>query len=288
MKGILIGANGQLGGELKEVWAPFLEENFTKEHLDVTIKEHVLSLVSIKPDFILNASAFTDVDMAEERIEEAFRVNCLGVYNLSLLASKLDIPLIHYSTNYVFSGNRTTPYKEDDAPSPVNIYGLSKLSGEYIIKMMVPRYYIIRTANLFGGTRKGVSKQGRGNFIEIMIKLAKEGKDIKVIDDQFFSPTYTKDLAWFSKELWYKGLPYGVYNIVNSGVATWYSMAYELFKILGWKVNLIPVKSKDFPNKAKRPYYSVLSLEKIIKEGLGLPRFWKKALAEYLKERLSL
>jgi len=239
-----------------------------------------------KIEWIINCSGYTKVDKAEEEIDEAFRINKDGVRNIALFSAKKQIRLIHISTDYVFDGRQeesTVAYKENDKTNPINIYGKSKLAGEEEIKKILKKYFIIRTAWLYG-------LQGN-NFIYNMLRLFKERDVVKVVGDQWGSPTYTADLAGaILKIIEDDSVSYGIYHFTNEGVANWYEFArtiYRKAKRLGLikdnkKVEIQPIKTEDYPTAARRPGYSVLSKEKIKREFDLKIRDWDEALEDFL------
>ena len=248
-----------------------------------------------KIKWVINCAGYTKVDKAEEERDMAFKINRDGVRNIALFSNKRQIRLIHISTDYIFDGWQEVPfvYSEDDKTNPINIYGKSKLAGEEEIKKTLVEYFIIRTAWLYG-------LQGN-NFIYAMLRLFKERDLVRVVDDQWGSPTYTADLAGvILKMIEDDSVSYGIYHFTNEGMTSWYEFArtiYKKAKKLGLiednkKVGIQPIKTEDYPTKARRPRYSVLSKRKIKKEfGLKI-RDWDKALEDFLislkKKRESL
>jgi len=238
-----------------------------------------------KIKWIINCSGYTKVDKAEEEIDEALRINKDGVRNIALFSASRQVRLIHISTDYVFDGRqeKNAAYSEDDKTNSINIYGKSKLAGEEEIKNILEKYFIIRTAWLFG-------LQGN-NFVYTVLRLFKERDLVKVVEDQWGSPTYTVDLAGAILKIIEDGLvSYGIYHFTNEGVASWYEFArtiYKKAKSLGLiegnkKVEIQPIKTEDYPTAARRPKYSVLSKEKVKKEfGLKI-RDWDEALEDFL------
>jgi len=278
MKIALIGANGLLGTDIVKV---FPEEGlFPLTHKDIEIvdpKSIKRVLSKIKPNVVINTAAYNQVDNVESNLRLAFNVNETGAKNLAEYCKKKDIVLVHISTDYVFSGlERNTPYTELDHPYPLSLYGFSKLRGELQIKITAQKYFIIRTGGLFG--------TGRNNFVELMLKLVKEGKQIKVVNDQIVSPTYTMDLARQILKL-IQTDNYGVYHATAQGRCTWYEFAMKIFRITKQQVNLKAVTSEEFGAVALRPKYSVLSNEKLKKLGLYEMPVWQEGLIKYLYER---
>jgi len=272
MKVAIVGAGGMLAQDLEKAFAQDEVVALTKEKVDITnIKELKETLSLIRPTFILNAAAYTDVDKAEQNREVAFEVNQQGASNLAEVALGLDAALVHYSTDYVFPGDCKDGYKEDDQPGPaVNIYGESKLAGEESVKASGCKYYILRTAWLYG--------QGGNNFVKTMLKLADNKKRLEVVADQYGCPTYTRDVAESTRQLLKDNYSNGVYHVVNEGVTTWYGFAKEIFRLSDINVKVVPVGSEEYQRPAARPGYSVL----INTKGPKM-RPWQEALRDYLK-----
>ena len=239
-----------------------------------------------KIKWVINCSGYTKVDKAEEEIDEALRINKDGVRNIALFSAERQIRLIHISTDYVFDGRQeggTVAYRENDRTNPINIYGKSKLAGEEEIKKILEEYFIIRTAWLCG-------LQGN-NFIYTMLRLFKERDLVKVVEDQWGSPTYTVDLAdAILKIIENNSVSYGIYHFTNEGMTSWYEFArtiYKKAKRLGLiegnkKVVIQSIKTGEYPTAARRPRYSVLSKEKIKREFNLKIRDWDKALEDFL------
>ena len=283
----LIGNKGMLG---QEVGRLLKERGFTywgsDKEVDISDYKALEKFGKDKKiKCVINCAGYTKVDKAEEEVDEAFRINKDGVRNIALFSAKKQIRLIHISTDYVFDGRqeKTAAYREDDKTNPINIYGKSKLAGEEEIKKIFEKYFIIRTAWLYG-------LQGN-NFIYTMLRLFKERDLVKVVEDQWGSPTYTVDLAEaILKIIEDDSVSYGIYHFTNEDVTSWYEFArviYKKAKSLGLiennkKVKIQSIKTKDYPTAARRPRYSVLSKEKIKKEfGLKI-RNWDEALEDFL------
>jgi dTDP-4-dehydrorhamnose reductase len=189
--------------------------------------------------------------------------------------------LIHFSTDYVFDGKKGKPYIEEDGPCPLNIYGASKLAGEYFIQGICSKKIIIRTSGLFGTT--GCAGKGN-NFIDTMISLEEKGKNIQVVNDQYVSPTSTFELAQKVKELIERGF-FGLYHLTNEGECTWFELACEIFSLLKKNVHINPVTTKEYGSKAQRPLYSVLENKKANSVGITKFSHWKDALCTYLHQK---
>jgi len=285
MKIALIGANGQLGSDLVKALRP-VHGLIPLTHADVEITDRGsvdAMMQAHRPDLVMNMAAFHKVDACEEQIEPTFAVNTYGVRNLALACRACDAALLHMSSDYVFGGDKTraTPYVETDPPAPINVYGISKLAGEYFIRYLTDRYFILRVTGLYGVA--GSSGKG-GNFVELMLRLAKEGKPIRVVDDQRMTPTYTADLARQIAAL-IETEHYGLYHATNQGSCTWYEFAAEIFRRSGLTPSLGKAKTGDFGERATRPAYSVLENTALQSIGLDQMRPWQESLAAYLAER---
>ncbi|MDD5659395.1 MAG: dTDP-4-dehydrorhamnose reductase [Actinomycetota bacterium] len=286
MKIALIGSNGQLGTDIMKYFKDKGEDiiGLTQDEIDVCYPEKCqLVLTRLKPDLIINTAAFHQVDLCEDEVEPSFAVNAAGVKNLCKVCQEYDIALMHFSTDFVFGADveRRTPYDEDDCPGPVSLYGISKLAGEYIIEYMLKKYYLIRSCGLYG--HAGSMVKG-SNFVELMIKNAREGKKIKVVNDQILTPTSTEDLTKKLYELIHTG-KYGLYHMTNTGQCSWYDFALKIFKLAGLHVNILPITSDELSAKAKRPAYSVLDNKNLRALGLEDLRSWKEALKDYIDSR---
>jgi dTDP-4-dehydrorhamnose reductase len=232
---------------------------------------------------VVNCAAYNLVDKAESEPAAAFAVNAWGVRDLALICRNLGCVLVHFSTDYVFGldENRSAPWTETDAPGPVSVYGLSKLAGEYLVRSLCPRHFVVRTCGLYGVWGSG----GKGgNFVETMLRLACQGKPLRVVADQSCTPTYTVDLAAATTSLTATDR-YGLYHLTNSDSCSWYEFAQAIFKQAGVKADLTPISSREFGAAARRPAYSVLAAPAY--NALGLPplRHWREALTAYLDER---
>jgi dTDP-4-dehydrorhamnose reductase len=285
MKIALIGANGQLGSDLVKVLRP-VHDLIPLTHADVEITDRVsvdAMMQAHRPDLVMNMAAFHKVDACEEQIEPTFAVNTYGVRNLALACRACDAALLHMSSDYVFGGdkNRATPYVETDPPAPINVYGIAKLAGEHFVRYLMDRHFILRVTGLYGVA--GSSGKG-GNFVELMLRLAKEGKSIRVVDDQRMTPTYTVDLARQIAAL-IETEHYGLYHATNQGSCTWHEFAAEIFRRSGLTPSLDKAKTGDFGEKATRPAYSVLENKALQSLGLDRMRPWRESLAAYLAER---
>jgi dTDP-4-dehydrorhamnose reductase len=285
MRIVLIGANGQLGSDLVKVLRPLHDlVPLTHAEVEVTDPASVDAMMQAqRPDLVMNMAAFHKVDVCEEQPELTFAVNTYGPRNLALACRAHGAVLLHMSTDYVFGGDKTriTPYAETDPPAPINAYGISKAAGEQFIRYLLERYFIVRVTGLYGVAG---SSGKDGNFVELMLRLAREGKPIRVVDDQRMTPTYTVDLAHQIAAL--IATPhYRLYHATSQGSCTWHEFATEIFRQGGLSPNLSRAKTGDFGEKAVRPGYSVLENKALQNLGIDQMRPWTEALAGYLKER---
>lgn len=286
----LIGASGQLGSDIVKVFSKdtaFKLFPLTHRDIEVTnVKNATKVFDTIKPEIIINTAAYHKVDEVEKSPKKAFLVNSIVPKNLAQYANNNKQTLVFLSSDYVFGAEekRRKPYEESDCPGPINVYGLSKLAGEYCIRYSCPNHLIIRTSGLFGVA--GASGKG-GNFIETMLKKAQEKGPVRVVNDQIVTPTYTRDLAMQVAAL-LKTRKLGTYHATAEGKCSWYTFAKEIFKLTNTKVKLIPVTSSEMKTTAKRPMYSVLENHNLKRLGLNIMRHWKSGLKDYLKEKRHL
>lgn len=280
LKILITGANGMLANAVKKEFEN--EELILTDvkDLDITDKEATIDFVEkCRPDYIINCAAYTAVDKAEEDKELAEKVNGEGPKNLAIAAKRANSILIHISTDYVFGGNKEVSYeyKETDEIAPVTVYGITKANGEKNIKENLDKYYIFRTAWLYGDGN---------NFVRTMLKLGMEKNEINVVADQHGSPTYAVDLANIISQAIYKKIPYGIYHTTNLNYTTWYDFTKEIFEIANIKCDVKPVTSEEFIRPAKRPKNSQMSKEKILNQGVKIPSY-KDALKRYLEKELN-
>jgi dTDP-4-dehydrorhamnose reductase len=286
MRYAVLGAAGQLGRDLcPRLPGDVIALGRTGSPVADLIRPDSLRamLDEVRPDVVINCAAYNFVDRAESEPQEAFAVNAWGVRELANLCCRRDCLLIHFSTDYVFGldPTRREPWTEGDAPGPVSVYGLSKLAGEYLVRALCPRHIVIRTCGLYGVWGSG----GKGgNFVETMLRLASQGKALRVVDDQICTPSYTVDVAEATVALLSAGRP-GMYHVTNSGSCSWHEMARTIFELSGVKANLSPITSDEYGAPARRPAYSVLEHMGIRSLNLSLPRPWPHALTAYLSER---
>jgi dTDP-4-dehydrorhamnose reductase len=283
MRFVVLGANGQLGRDL----VPRLPGDvvgLARDRADLTRPETLrAALDEARPDVVVNCAAYNFVDRAEAEPEAAFAVNAWALRGLARLCAERGLLLVHYSTDFVFGldAQRRTPWTEADAPGPVSVYGLSKLAGEYLVRALCPRHLVLRTCGLYG--LHGSGGKG-GNFVETMLRVAAQGKPLRVVDDQVCSPTATVDLAEATVRLLEADQP-GLYHVTNGGGCSWHQFARAVFAEAGVKADLTPISSAEFGAAARRPAYSVLAPAALTALGLPPPRPWPEALAAYLRAR---
>lgn len=283
MRIAVLGAAGQLGHDLVPR-LPGTVVPLSRADLDLGRTDTAPALLAAhRPDVLVNCAACNFVDRAEAEPEVAFAVNGLGVRALARACAAGGVKLVHFGTDYVFGldAARTEPLAEDDPPGPLNAYGLSKLVGEYAVLAAHPNHLVIRTCGLYG--RWGSGGKG-GNFVETMLRLAGEGKPLRVVNDQRCTPSYTADVAGAAAAL-IRGGAGGLFHVTNAGSCTWYEFAAEIFRRAGLKPSLTPIASAERADPARRPPFSVLSNAKLASAGVSAPRPWPEALAAYLDER---
>jgi dTDP-4-dehydrorhamnose reductase len=280
MRIAVVGAKGQLGAALIHECSPHHEIiAFSRAQLDVSDDAAVAAaLKSVKPDLILNAAAFTDVDGAEDRPIDALNANAFGVRVLARAAVAHGATLVHYSTDFVFDGKASTPYTEKDQPNPLSVYAASKLLGEWFAED-APRAYVLRVESLFGETPGGDPPKGSAAGI---LRTLKAGGSPKVFEDRIITPSYIVDVARATRQLVESQAPAGLYHCVNSGSCTWLELAREMARLIGVEPRLTPVRLADVQLRAARPPYCALSNEKLRATGIPMPT-WQDALRRYLQ-----
>ena len=276
MKILITGSNGMLGYDLKEVLNDAHELILTtSKTLDITDKEHTIDFIlDNEPDLVINSAAYTNAAGCEENQDIAYAVNSEGVKNLAIACKELDCPLVHISTDYIFNGKNDRPWTEDDEIGPISVYGKSKLKGEEAILEILDKYFIIRTAWLYGINGK--------NFPKTMLELAKDHSEITVVYDEVGTPTYTLDLVKAISELIETDF-YGIYHLTNSGSCSWCEFSRYIFEVADVDVKVIPVTASEFARPAPRPSYSVLENKNWIEKGFKPLRSYKEAIKEYIE-----
>lgn len=278
---LITGANGQLGYDFQRLFDT-LKENYIKtdkESLDITDINKIREFVKNKNiTLIINCAAYNEVDKAEDEIEECKKLNTSAPKNLAIIANEMGADYITYSTDFVFDGKKKTPYTEDDLVNPLSIYGETKYEGEKEVFKVKPNSFIIRTSWLFG--------VANNNFNIQVINWSKNRNELKIVDDQISSPTYSKDLAYYSWEL-IKTKKYGLYHFSNNGEASKYDQAKYILDKIGWQGKLKKAKTKDFNLKAERSEYTKLDSSKLEKTIDKKIPFWKDGIDRFLKEKLK-
>jgi dTDP-4-dehydrorhamnose reductase len=278
----VIGGNGQLGMDVISAFASNGDEVTSLTHSDIelsNIDSVSRALQGSRPQVVVNTAAMHHVDNCEREPQQAFAVNGLGARNLSLVTRDMDATLIHVSTDYVFDGTKGSPYVETDTPRPLNVYGNTKLSGEYFVRSTIDKHFVLRTSGIYG--RNPCRAKGGLNFVELMLKLARERGEVRVVDNEFVSPTSTKELARQIVVLSCSAF-YGLYHATAEGSCSWHAFAREIFDLTGTKVSLKVAGPNEFPAKVARPTYSVLENQGLKSHGLNVFKSWQDGLREYL------
>jgi dTDP-4-dehydrorhamnose reductase len=287
MRVAVLGASGQLGRDLTAAFGSNGDAVVALSHQDVDITSPdsvVQTLTAARPDLVVNSAAFANVDGCEADPARAFSVNALGARNIARAAQSIQAKLIYISTDYVFNGNKRAPYIEEDIPAPLNVYGNTKLSGEYFVRSIHPHHFVVRVSGLYGFNP--CRSKGGLNFVEMMLKLSREREEIRVVDDEFISPTPTSDI---SRQLVVLGQTseYGVYHATAEGSCSWYEFAQAIFDLAGAKVRLERARPGEFPAKVPRPKYSVLENRALKMKSLNVFTSWHEGLQSYLAGRIE-
>ncbi len=280
----LIGAAGQLGFDLARTFGlPGELIPLTRAELDLVDGAAVARVLGeVRPTHVLNAAAYNLVDRAEDERAEAFAVNAEAVGVLADVCDRLGATLVHFSTDYVFDGRRSTPYGETDPPGPLSAYAESKLDGERRALAGGRPAFVFRVCGLFGVAPPGGRR--RANFVDLMLQLARDGRPIRVVADQVLTPSYTRDLALKVWQVLERGAP-GLYHLTNAGATSWYDFSREIFRLSGLSPALTAVTAAEYGARARRPAYSVLGHGRLAAIGEDDLRPWQDALAAYLRER---
>jgi dTDP-4-dehydrorhamnose reductase len=281
----VIGANGQLGSDVVSAFSAAGDSVQALAHADIELAEFESVsgvLGKVRPEVIVNTAAMHHVDKCEADPAEAYAVNGIGARNLAQVANNVGALLIHVSTDYVFDGSKGAPYEETDAPLPLNVYGNTKLAGEYYVRSIAKRHQVLRTSGIYG--KEPCRAKGGLNFVEIMLKLAREKGKVRVVDDEFVSPTYTGEIAEEIVVLSRSGLN-GLFHATAEGSCSWLEFAREIFELTGTKVVLEAAAPGEFPAKVLRPKYSVLENKALKSQGLNRFRPWQEGLRRYLDVR---
>lgn len=287
MKILLIGKTGQLGGDI-------LKNNYTRHKiyapdrsiLDLESRSSISAVIKdIRPHWVINTAAFHNVPLCEDEREKAFRMNCMAVQDLAIICREEGSRLINFSSDYVFGGEKNTPYCEEDTPRPIQMYGISRLAGEYAALAVAPQHnVIIRTCGLYGTS--GAQSKG-GNFVDKRIHEARNHTSMEMGCDQIVSPTYTDDLGQALLDLIdHQQFKPGIYHLVNEGECSWYEFTIAIFEFMGINIEVKPVDRGGMSGEMRRPIYSALANTKARALGIVLPH-WRDGLERYLKEKYN-
>jgi dTDP-4-dehydrorhamnose reductase len=285
MKIAVIGANGQLGHDVVRAFADQGDEvcSLTHDEVELASLESVATcLRSQQPDIVVNTAAMHHVEKCEQQPDRSYAVNATGSRNLAMITRDLGATLVQISTDYVFDGRKGIPYIESDAALPLNVYGKTKLEGEQFVSITNPKHFVLRTAALYGN--HPCRAKGGQNFVDLMLRLARERGRVRVVNQEFTSPTPTADLARQITRL-SRSDAYGLYHATAEGHCSWYEFAREIFDMAGIQVELEVASPTEFPMKVPRPYYSVLENRRLKDRGLNVFRPWQVGLHEYLQEK---
>ncbi len=281
MKTAVIGANGQLGTDLCRVFRECGHEIVELDHKSLEVADFrncEKTLGKIKPDVVLNAAAMHHVELCEKEPAKAFAVNALGPRNLALLSALMGFKLVHFSTDYVFDGAKSAPYTESDLPLPLNVYGTSKLAGEIFVRRTTPHHFVARISAIYG--EAPCRAKGGLNFVRLMLKLARERKEIRVVADEVVSPTYARDVATQVERLT-RTEAFGLYHMTSQGSCSWYEFALKIFELAGVSISVVRAQPEEFPHKVNRPKYSVLDNVNLRAIGMDVMPTWEKALEDF-------
>jgi dTDP-4-dehydrorhamnose reductase len=283
-RAVVLGSAGQLGVELvRELRArDYAAMGWDRDEVDITdaaAVEHAIA--GFDAEVVFNAAAYNQVDVAEEEPQAAFEVNALAVRNVALACRQTDARLVHFSTDYVFDGFAHHPYAEDDPTHPLGAYAVSKLAGELYAQAYLDRVLIVRTSGLFGA---GGLATARGNFVELMLRLAGSGQPIRVVEDHVASPTFAPLLAGRTIDLAERGIS-GLFHIGGGAPVSWFQFARTIFEVAGLKPMLLATSEREYRTRAKRPKYSALSNAKMERVGLAPMPSVREALEGYFAER---
>ncbi|MGI8650198.1 MAG: dTDP-4-dehydrorhamnose reductase [Rubrobacter sp.] len=267
---MITGSSGQVGLELARLLPERGYETvpLTRSDLDISDLAAVEKILEYhRPDLVINAAAFTNVDGCEGERERSYEINASGPANLAQTTERLGADLLHISTNYVFDGHADRPYEPFDRPNPESAYGRGKLAGEELVMRLTSRFFVVRSAGVYG--------EGH-NFVRTMLRVAKEHDILKVKSDEYIAPTYALDLAEGILQI-VEGRRYGLYHLTNSGSCSWHEFTEEIFTLTDTATEVLPIPAAEYPLPAPRPANGLLS-------GLGSPalRHWRKALTDYL------
>ncbi len=286
MKIAVIGADGQLGSDIVAACRDGGQDvlPLTIRQVDITDDGQVRrALDGSALDVIVNTAAMHHVEKCEADPARAFAVNALGPRRLALAANDIGARLVQVSTDYVFAGAGKAPYLESDLPLPLNAYGTSKLAGELFVRALARKHYVVRVSGLYG--LHLCLEKGGLNFVDLMLKLAREREEVRVVDDEVLTPTSTREVARQLRSMLEADAENGLYHATAEGSCSWFEFAREIFRLIGSAIQLNRAAPGEFPMKVPRPKYSVLENAHLKQLGLNVMRPWPEALAEYLREK---
>ena len=280
---LITGAGGQVGNELAQATCPHRLIALQREQLDICDAGQVeAAVLDYRPDIVINAAAYTQVDQAENNPDLAFAINRDGVGNLASACKRADIPMLHLSTDYVFDGNSERAYRESDKIAPLGVYGASKAAGEEVLRATLTRYLILRTSWVFSATGT--------NFVKTMLRLGAQREHLSIVDDQRGCPTSARSIASVllriaGRYLAGEKIDWGIYHFCNRPETTWFGFAAEIFRQAGGydHLEIKPIPTSEYPTPAKRPFNSVLSCTKIESEFAINPVNWEDELDDVVK-----
>ncbi len=285
MKVAVLGGNGQLGRDVVRAFSSAGNSvtSFTHEQMEVSSPDSVRAgLESVRPELVINPAAYHHVEKCEADPAQAFAVNGIGARNVAQVSNAIGATLVHISTDYVFDGTKASPYQEDDQALPLNVYGNTKLSGEQFVRTLNPQHFVVRVSAIYG--ENPCRAKGGQNFVELMLKLAGEREELRVVNDEFVTPTPTAQIA---KQLIVlsKSSDYGLYHATAEGSCSWFEFACAIFELTKTRVRVLPARPGEFPAKIPRPKYSVLENAALKKKSINIFSHWKEGLEQYLAQR---
>ncbi len=281
----IIGADGQLGSDiaakLKLEGLGVIE--LVRSDIEISNRYSVNSIINknLNAELVINTAAFHHVEKCEGDPVTSFIVNGAGAANIAYACSELDIPLIHISTDYVFDGRKKKPYLESDLPNPLNVYGNSKLTGEHLIRSITDRSYILRLSGIYG---RNICIEKGYNFVDKILKIGEEKGEVKVVDDEILTPTFTEDIAAQILLMITKKAEYGVYHVSAEGSCSWYEFTKEIFRLKDNGVKVHKAAPGEFSGGVQRPAYSVLENKHLKDQGLNIMTDWKDGLERYIRD----
>jgi dTDP-4-dehydrorhamnose reductase len=280
----VIGSTGQLGSDVVEAFTGHEVSRLAHEDLDIRNADAIgATFARLRPEIVVNTAAFHNVPRCETAQADAYAVNAIAPRQLARACGELGARLVHVSTDYVFDGAKRAPYVETDRPNPLNVYAMSKLAGEYAVLSADGEHQVVRSSGLYG--MRPCRAKG-GNFIDTMFKLARERDEVRVVDDEILTPTFTADLAAQIRTLALDGPP-GLYHATNQGSCSWYEFARLIFELGNLRTRLSPTTVKEFAAPVRRPFYSVLDNAALAAARLDHMRPWRDALTAYMRQRLG-